>query len=65
MPDDYEALVAQRDAIITRQNERIVANILREVAELPDRTSPENAPDMMLVSADELRAIVLAALKQS
>ncbi len=45
--------------------DRIAAGIVREVAELPDRTSPEYAPDMMLVSADELRAIVLAALNQS
>lgn len=45
--------------------EKISDEIVREVAELPDRTSPDHAPDMMLVSAEELRAIVLAALKQS
>lgn len=32
--------------------------IVREVAELPDRTSPDDAPDMMLVKAEELRLIV-------
>lgn len=32
--------------------------VAREVAELPDRTSPDGAPDMMLVSHDELVAIV-------
>lgn len=42
--------------------EKALEEIVREVAELPDRTSPEDAPDMMLVSANELRAIVLAAL---
>ncbi len=41
----------------------VAAKIVREVAELPDRTSPADAPDMMLVTADELRAIVLAALQ--
>ncbi len=44
---------------------RIADEIVREVSELPDRTSPDYAPDMMLVNADELRAIVLAALNQS
>lgn len=32
--------------------------VIREVAELPDRTSPEDQPEMMLVSADELRTIL-------
>lgn len=38
-----------------------IDGVLREVAELPDRTSPEDEPDMMLVTADELRSILLAA----
>lgn len=41
---------------------RAVAEILVDVAELPDRTSPEDQPDMMLVTANELRDIVLSAL---
>lgn len=36
--------------------------IIQDVAELPDRTSPEDQPDMMLVTADELRVIVETAL---
>lgn len=35
--------------------------IVREVAELPDRNSPTDWPDAMLVTADELRSIILAA----
>jgi hypothetical protein len=35
--------------------------IVREVAELPDRTSPADWPEAMLVTADELRSIVRAA----
>jgi hypothetical protein len=31
---------------------------VRDVAELPDRDSPDGQPDMMLVSADELRVII-------
>lgn len=41
---------------------RIAEEIVREVAELPDRTSPEDQPEMMLVTADELKAIVIANL---
>lgn len=36
--------------------------IIRDVAELPDRTSPEDQPEMMLVTAEELRAILEAHL---
>lgn len=38
--------------------ERLIARIVLAVSELPDRTSPEDQPDMMLVTADELEAIV-------
>lgn len=36
----------------------IIDDIIRDVSELPDRTSPDNQPDMMLVSADELHTII-------
>jgi hypothetical protein len=36
--------------------------IIGAVAELPDRTSPDDWPDAMLVTADELRAIVRAEI---
>ena len=45
-------------------NELIAQGIARDVAELPDRTSPDDQPDMMLVSAKELEAIVLAYLNR-
>lgn len=32
--------------------------IVRDVQELPDRTSPDDQPEMMLVTTDELRRIV-------
>jgi hypothetical protein len=32
--------------------------VIRAVAELPDRDSPADQPEMMLVTADELRAII-------
>lgn len=40
----------------------LVSGVIREVAELGDRTSPEDRPDMMLVTADELSAILASAL---
>lgn len=35
-----------------------INDVVREVAELPDRDSPEDQPDVMLVRADELRLIL-------
>jgi len=43
-------------------NELIAQSIAQDVAELSDRTSPEDQPEMMLVTAEELQAIVLANL---
>lgn len=40
----------------------VAARIVREVAELPDRGSPEDNPNMMLVEDNELRLIVIAVL---
>lgn len=40
-----------------------VDRIVGAVAELPDRTSPDEWPDAMLVTADELRAIVDAEIR--
>lgn len=36
--------------------------VVQMVAELPDRTSPEDWPEAMLVTADELRDVLVAAL---
>lgn len=40
-----------------------IDRIIGAVAELPDRTSPDDWPDAMLVTADELRAIVTAEIE--
>lgn len=45
--------------------EKVAAQIVRGVAELPDRTSPEDSPMMMLVSEDELFDIAIAALREA
>lgn len=44
--------------------ETLIETVIRNVAELPDRTSPENQPDMMLVSAEELRVILKDAVEK-
>lgn len=41
----------------------MIDEIIRDVAELPDRTSPEDQLDMMLVTADDLRTIIRSHLK--
>ncbi len=37
--------------------------VIRDVAELPDRTSPEDWPDAMIVTGDELEEILTNRLK--
>ena len=41
----------------------VASQVCRAVAELPDRNSPDDWPDAMLVTHEELRAIVLEALE--
>jgi L-aminopeptidase/D-esterase-like protein len=41
----------------------IVDLIVRDVAELPDRTSPDDWPEAMIVTATELRQIIRARLE--
>ena len=57
-----EDLRAQRDAAIAAQNDagadEIRAAILRDVAELPDRTSPDDWPEAMVVTDAELGTII-------
>ena len=45
------------------QRKQVALDVVRAVAELPDRDSPEGWPEAMLVTADELRGIVLTALE--
>lgn len=49
-------------AHMVKRRADIVNDVIQAVAELPDRTSPEDWPDAMLVTADELRAILLDRL---
>lgn len=44
------------------RRETLIASIVNDVAELPDRTSPDDWPDAMLVTADELRNIMVARI---
>ena len=43
----------------------IARHVCRSVAEIGDRNSPEGQPDMMLVTADELFAIVIEAFAEN
>ncbi|ODU36613.1 MAG: hypothetical protein ABS88_00030 [Sphingopyxis sp. SCN 67-31] len=44
-------------------HDKIATSICQTVAEIPDRSSPDDQPDMMLVTADELHTIVTCALE--
>lgn len=52
-------------AYMARKRQEIIDGVVRDVAELPDRTSPEDWPEAMLVTGDELRAILLARLSMA
>jgi hypothetical protein len=45
-------------------DEALIDNIVRAVAELPDRSSPDDQPNMMLVTDAELREILQAHLRE-
>jgi hypothetical protein len=43
--------------------ERLADEIVREVCELPDRTSPDDQPDALMVTWQELRTIIIRELE--
>lgn len=45
--------------------DQFIFSVLRDVAELPDRNSPDDEPDMMLVTADELKTILCNRLSEA
>lgn len=53
------------DNVNREEIERIADKICLSVAEIPDRFSPEDQPEMMLVTPAELRVIILQALEDS
>lgn len=58
-PSAFELQTAR---IVLAQAEQRADAIVRAVAELPDRTSPEDWPEVMLVTADELHSIIVRVL---
>lgn len=61
-----ERLPAIREAItqpVAPSWRSAVQAIIRDVADLPDRTSPDDDPSIMLVSEDELSEILVKHLK--
>lgn len=48
----------------TRDFDVVIMRIVQNVCELPDRTSPDDQPEMMLVSGEELDAIIRDELVQ-
>lgn len=57
-----EAAERDRKALTKQDADSIIKAVLLDVAELPDRTSPEDQPEMMLVSGDELALILVEQL---
>lgn len=44
--------------------ERIAAEVVRNVCELPDYTSPDDQPDLLQCTVDQLHLCVMRALGQ-
>lgn len=64
--EGYEAALALSPGVelaAPRDPEAVIERILRRVAELPDRTSPDDWPEAMLVTTQELSAILTDALQ--
>lgn len=45
--------------------DQFVGSVINAVSELPDRTSPDDEPDMMLVTAEELKTILCTRLSEA
>lgn len=45
--------------------DQFVSAVIRDVGELPDRSSPDDEPDMMLVSAEELKTILCTRMPEA
>ncbi len=60
--EEWEALTAC--LALDDRVKALIDSACREVAELPNRTSPDDWPEAMLVTADELAAILSALLRR-
>ncbi len=61
---DMEAQVARAKAESHLDAKATAHRIIRDVAELPDRTSSKDEPDLLLVTVNELEGIIHAALSE-
>jgi hypothetical protein len=52
--DYQDQLAAERKVKLAQTKDAII----RDVADLPDRTSPDDQPEMMMVSGEELQMIL-------
>lgn len=57
-PEPLDDAPAQQPQISDEAAEKIVMNVVRDVAELPDRTSPPDEPMLLLVTERELLEIL-------
>ena len=57
LPDPRDAEIARLRADNERlivAGELVIGRVLRDACELPDRTSPDDQPDMLMMTGDEL-----------
>lgn len=62
--DTFDQLKQQKDAIQRVEAERIATQVVRNVCELPDYNSPDDQPELLTCTVDELHLCVMRALGQ-
>ncbi len=65
---EIRSVCAVRDVLQAERGmaeaEQIAADVVRRVCELPDYTSPDDQPDLLTCTVDELHLCVMRALGQ-
>lgn len=62
---DASAVAPQSVSVPEHDRADFIMRIVQGVAEMPDRDSPEDQPEMMLVTSEELRAIIAEAFENA
>jgi hypothetical protein len=56
------AKTEKEEPMLEQEAKKIAESVVREVCELSDRSSPDDWPEAMLVTGEELHAIVVQVL---
>lgn len=57
--------IAELQAQLLDGREAFIADVIQTICDFDDRNSPEDQPDMLLVTADELRSVMLRSFESA